>query len=203
MRKRIGLFIGILILCLLRFIRVCPSIAEGERLYSPPGTDYVLPEDSNYDYSSASPLGSFFYGAKSLGTFSLSGAIEKETVYNRYTAYGATAEISIRYTYSGAYSNTDAESWHVEADGTRWIRDYDLGFLNNIAKGCIMIEKSPDLKKWEKVIDPIKNYFDKAKRNRDSTILQIPESDYKNGMYYRVVVAYKFARRTSAAFRWR
>ena len=145
-------------------------------------------------------MGSFFYGAKSMGTFSLSGAIEKETVYNGYTAYGATGEISIRYTYSGAYSNTDAESWHVEADGTRWIRDYDLGFLNNTASGCIMIEKSPDGENWEKVTDPIKNYFSQSKSQDEALIYSIPEVDFKNGMYYRVVVAYRFGRRTGTTF---
>ena len=200
MRKRTGLFIGILILCLLWFICACPGIAAGEHLYSPSGTDYDLPEDSNYDYSSATPMGSFFYGAKSMGTFSLSGAIERETVYNGYTAYGATGEISIRYTYSGAYSNTDAESWHVEADGTRWIRDYDLGFLNNTASGCIMIEKSSDGENWEKVIDPIKNYFSQSKSQDEALIYSIPEVDFKNGMYYRVVVAYRFGRRTGTTF---
>ena len=164
------------------------------------GQDYVLPEDSNFDYSDASTVELFFYGAKSLGTLFINGAIEKETQYDGFSAYGVIGDLSIQYAYDGAFHTTEAESWHVETDGTRWIRDYDLGFLNNIANGCIMIEKSSDANHWEKVIDPIKNYFGQAKSSSESLIYTIPESDYKNGMYYRMVVAYKFAKRTEAAF---
>ncbi len=198
--KRIGFFCGILILCLLVIVSVSTGLAEKRTIRSISGKDYVLPADSNYDYSDAAPVDSFFYGARSMGTLYLNGAIEKDTKYNGYSAFGATGELLIRYAYNGAFNNTDAESWHVEADGTQKIRNYDLGLLNNIASGCIMIEKSPDGKSWEKVIDPIKNYFSKAKSDEESLIYRIQESDYMNGMYYRVVVAYRFGRRTNTSF---
>ena len=198
MRKRISFFCEILILCLLVFACVLPGSAGAEQDFVVSGKDYVLPEDSNFDYSKATSTEKFFYGATSLGTLHLKGAIEKDTKYNGRAAYGAKGDLSIQYAYNGAYQMKKEEYWHVEGDGTRWIRDYDLGFLNNIAKGCIMIEKSPNASSWEKVIDPLKNYFDKARSSSESLILTIPESDYKNGMYYRVVVAYKFAKRTKA-----
>ena len=153
--KRIGFFCGILILCLLVIVCVSSGFAEEVRNCPVSGKDYVLPENSNYDYSGTAPVDSFFYGVKSMGTLYINGALEKETIYNGYSAFGATGELLIRYAYSGAFNNTEAESWHVEADGTRWIRDYDLGFLNNIASGCIMIEKSPDGISWEKAIATI------------------------------------------------
>ena len=187
---------------LLLFIVLCffPVIGNAEQDYVVAGKDYVLPENSNYDYTNSAPTNKFFYGAASLGKLHIKGLVEKNTTYNDHIAYGATGTLSIHYDYDGSYLNTKLDSWHVENDGTRWIRDYDVGFLNNIAKGCIMIEKSSNARNWEKVINPIKNYFDKAKSSSESLVLTIPEEDYKNGMYYRVVVAYKFARRTKEAF---
>ena len=200
MKKKVCFLCEMLIICLLMVLCFAPDQAGAEQQYTVSGKDYVLPEDSNYDYSKSTPTKKFFYGAGSLGTLQIKGSIEKVTTYNGRTAYGATDSLYIRYTYNGSYQNTKEEDWHIERDGTRWIRNYDLGFLNNIAMGCIMIEKSPNASSWEKAIDPIKNYFDKAKSPSESLILTIPESDYKNGMYYRIVVAYKFAMRTKSAF---
>lgn len=151
--KKVFFFGIISLLCILWAF---PAFAKEQYKLPISGKDYVLPEDSNFDYSEAPIVNSFFYGAGSMGTLYLYGAIEKGTVYNDSIAYGATGDLLFRYAYNGAFQTTEAESWHIEADGTRWIRDYDLGFLNNIASGCIMIEKSSDNRNWVKVIDPIK-----------------------------------------------
>ena len=198
--KRIGFLAGFFFLFFLIVFYVLPGLAEAVKHYPVSGYNYVLPEDSNYDYSNVRAVESFFYGQQGMGTLYVSGAVDGEGMYNGYPAYSTTGELIIRYAYNGKYRKTAPESWHVESDGTRWIRDYDLGFLNNIGFGCMMIEKSSDTKNWEKIVNPIKNYFNKAKSGEESVLCRIPESDYMNGMYYRVVVAYKFARRTLDTF---
>lgn len=198
--RKFDLLIAISGLILMIMLCSFPATGFADRNFMLRGTNYALSEDSNFDYSGEKPVNTFFYGASSLGKLYIQGPIENNTTYNSHVAFGATGSLSIRYNYDGSYLNTKLESWHVENDGTRWLRGYDVGFLNNIAKGCIMIEKSTDAKNWEKVIDPIRDYFNKARSSSESLILTIPEEDYKNGMYYRVVVAYKFAKRTKTAF---
>ena len=77
MRKRISFFCEILILCLLVFACVLPGSAGAEQDFVVSGKDYVLPEDSNFDYTKATSTEKFFYGATSLGTLHLKGAIDK------------------------------------------------------------------------------------------------------------------------------
>lgn len=198
---RIGFFCSILIMSMLLFLCVLPSpVAIAAQAYSISGHNYELPDDSRYDYTNESPKKSFFFGAKSLGELSINGPIEKNTTFNGYPAYGGTGDLSILYAYDGAYQKDKEESWHIVSDGMRWIRDYDLGFTKTVGNGCVMIEKSPDAKNWEQVINPVKNYFNKAKTFSESQLYTIPETEYMNGMYYRVVVAYRFARRTHDGF---
>ncbi len=198
--KRIGFLCVILILFALLVFSALPGLAETKKDTIVKGKDYILQADSDFDYSQVSLHTSFFYGAESLGKLHVIGNNEKETTYNGFTAYGMTGSVAFRYEYDGALRTNDNTKWHLENDGLRVIRGYDLGFLNNIASGCIMIEKSPDGKNWEKAIDPLKNYFDKAKSVSESQIYTISKSDYKNGMYYRVVVAYKVAKMTKDGF---
>ena len=198
--KPAGFFFGIMILGLLFVLCALPGDARAEQNYSVSGKDYVFADDSRYDYSGASPQNLFFYGAKSLGKLNISGAVEKSTTYNGYPAYGATGSLSIRYAYDGAYQKTSEDAWHISWDGNRWIRDYDPGLLKTVGTGCIMVEKSPDAKTWEKAIDPKYDYFKKEKTTLESLLYTIPESEYKNGMYYRVVVAYRFSKRIKDGF---
>ena len=198
--KEYVLLKGIIFLCIVTGFYMVPSMAVGEKNYTVPGKNYVLAEDSNFDYTRAPSVDTFFYGSKSMGALCIYGTVEKDSQYNGYHAYGVSGELTLHYDYNGRFIDTPPELWHVEPDGTRRVRNYDLGFLNNIASGCIMIEYSFDGQRWEKAIDPIKNYFNKEKTEAESLIYRIPELEYTFGIYYRVVVAYKFARRTRAAF---
>lgn len=104
---RIGFCCGMLIICLLLILCTLPFLgARADQDYSVPGSDYELLDDSRYDYSSVSSTSSFFYGAKSLGKLHINGAIEKESKFNGYPAYGATGSISIQYTYDGTYKKS-------------------------------------------------------------------------------------------------
>lgn len=195
-KTRISWVVRSLILSMLFAVAFFGGTASADQDLVVPGKNYVLPENSNFSYENQPSTDTFFYGASSLGSLRLSGSVSKITSYDGRTAYGVTGPISIRYAYDGSYRYTKPEEWHIEGDGTRWIRMYDVGLLNNIGQGCIMLERSTDGSNWEKVIDPIKNYFNQAKTASESLIYTIPESEIKNGMFYRLVVAYKFAKKT-------
>ena len=198
-RVRMGYCCGILGMCLLLFL--CAGFAVAERFSVNP-VGYVLPENSDYNFSGASPVTKFFYGSSCVGKFYIEGTIEKQTTYKDIIAFGATGALSIHYDYTGTFRSTPEEEWHLVGDDIKKFRGYDAGLFQNMAKGCIMIESSPDGKKWQKVIEPIRDYFASNKISAQSLILKIPEIDYRNGMYYRVVVAYKFARRVKDGFLW-
>ena len=194
--KRITILCGILTAWLLFMFAAWPGVAVVERDFAISGKDYVLPEDSDYDYTKSYTSNTFFYGSKSLGQLHVIGSMEKTTMVYGRDAYGATGSLSIHYTYYDKYLDTKEESWHVDSDDTKKLRGYDLGLLKSVGNGCIMIERSRDGKNWKKAVDPIKDYFQKGKSRDKSLIYTISESDYMNGMFYRIVVAYKFARRT-------
>lgn len=199
--SRKGLMISILNLYIFLALCVLTGYACAENSFAFQGKNYTLPEDSDFNYYHTIASNTFFYGAKSLGTLRFKGELYKsDKDYNYRPAFGAKGSLRLEYGYNGQFQKTKEERWHIESDGLRKIRGYDLGFLNNIATGCIMIEKSQDGIKWEKAIDPIKNYFDKEKTGKECILLQIPEEEYKHGMHYRVVVAYKMARKIGFRF---
>ena len=111
---RIGVLFGFLILSLLVVLCALPGVAGAMEDIEVSGVNYVLPEDSNFDYAKSSSAGKFFYGAWSMGTMHIRGMIEKETTHNSYAAYGATGDLYFRYDYSGAFQMIKEEQWHVE-----------------------------------------------------------------------------------------
>ena len=194
-----GFITAALSLCVL--FCVLTGLALAENRYVLQGKDYALSEDSDFDYTQAEESSAFFYGAKSLGVFRVKGELYRSGQgYNGRPAFGARESLRLEYGYDGQFRKSGDGKWFIESDGLRTVRGYDLGFLNNIATGCVMIEKSRDGAAWEKAADPVRNYFDKPKAGKDCVLLEIPEDEYKHGMYYRVVVAYKMARKTGSQF---
>ena len=198
--KQIVFICGILAL----FSLLCfySSTAYAEKNHAVSGKNYILPDNSDYMLSDGSPTETFFYGAKSMGTLQITGALEKKTTYNGFTAYGVNGTVSIHYAYDGRYQCVDVDRWYVDDDGTGKVNSYGLGFMLGVGHGCIIIEKSSDGKMWEKTKDPILNYFTGKKSVSESLVYSIPESEIKNGCYYRVLVAYRFSRRTGDGFWW-
>ena len=78
--KQVGIFYRTLYLCLLFILCAMLGNASAEQDYTVSGTNYTLPEDSDFDYSGASSNDIFFYGAQSLGELKINGAIEKNTI---------------------------------------------------------------------------------------------------------------------------
>lgn len=201
MREKINSFsIKLLTLCLIALICVLPRLACAENEYSVPGRNYELPDESNYDYEKHSPVSAFSYGSSGLGILKINGAIETKYTYDNWTAFETTGSVSVAYNYSGHYQLNNPEDWYIDHDGSRWIRSYDLGFLSNMGHGCIMVESSRDGTNWFVEADPIKNFFTKENTGKDFLLCTIPEESIKDGMYYRVVVAYRFAKRTKTSF---
>lgn len=66
--SRKGLMISALNLCIFLALCVLMSCACAEKSFVFQGVNYVLPEDSDFDYSKATAKSTFFYGAKTENT---------------------------------------------------------------------------------------------------------------------------------------
>ena len=168
--SRKGLIITALNLCVLLFC-VLTGYACAEKSFVFYGKNYTLPEDSDFDYSHATAGSAFFYGAKSLGTLRFKGELFKsDKDYNHCPAFGAKGSLRLEYGYNGQFQKSKEENWHIDSDGLRKIRGYDLGFLSNISvvpsstffgwvmqyKGGILIEKPAEVKRdYEKMLTEI------------------------------------------------
>lgn len=202
-----NLFCCVLIVCAVALLCVLPAIAEADQSYSVPGKNYVLPDSSEYNISDGKLLKdgeNFFYGNKSMGSLRVIGTVDNPTTYDGLAAYGTNGSVSIHYQYGGSYQYTNIlNKWYVDDDGMGKVNGYNVGGLfKGVGHGCIIIEKSSDGKKWDKIKDPILNYFTKAKDSGKSLIYSVPEYEIKNGCYYRVLVAYRFCKKTKNGVMW-
>ena len=202
--KRKGYLFTILFVSLLAILCFIPTIVGADQKYSLTVRDFELPDSSEYSFKDAQSVERFFYGDRSLGACQLIGAIETITQYDGYNAYGVNGGVSIHYTYSGRHQKTDPHKWYVDDDGMGKVNGYDFGALfKGVGHGCIIVEKSSDAKNWTLVQDPglpKLNYFADKKAVPDSLIYTIPENEVIGGMYYRVLVAYRFSRKTNDGF---
>ncbi len=196
-----GHLLIILIFCILALLYFIPTIAGADQEFAVSGTDYVLPDEKEYNISEAERVKNFFYGARSMGTLRLIGAVSKVTTRDDYNEYGVNGPVSIYYTYSGTHRETDLGKWYVDDDAMGKVNGHDFGGLfKGVGRGCIYIEESTDAKEWFLVQDPKLNYFSDTKKDTDALIYNIPEDSAKNGRYYRVVVAYRFCKKKANGF---
>ena len=203
-KKRIGFLLGMLVFYLLTFLYFIPTVAGADQDYTLSVRDFELPDSSEYSLNDAQSVERFFYGDRSLGFCRLIGDIATVTTYDGYNAYGVNGGVSIHYTYGGKYQKTDPHRWYVDDDGMGKVNGYDFGGLfKGVGHGCIIVEKSSDAKNWTLIQDPglpKLNYFADTKKVPDSLIYTIPENEVIGGMYYRVLVAYRFSRKTNDGF---
>ena len=199
-----GHLLIILIFCILALLCFIPTVAGADQDYTLSVRDFELPDSSEYNLKDSKSVERFFYGDRSMGFCRLIGAIETVTTYNGYNAYGVNGGVSIHYTYGGKYQKNDPHRWYVDDDGMGKVNGYDFGALfTGVGHGCIIVEKSSDAKNWTLVQDPglpKLNYFADKKAVPDSLIYTIPENEVIGGMYYRVLVAYRFSRKTNDGF---
>lgn len=195
-----ALLIIILMISLLALICVWPVIAGADQDFTIPGEDYVLPDASEYVLTKAAHVDSFFYGEKSMGALRMIGPVSKVSNQDDYTAYGVNGAVSLYYTYDGDHRDTSFQTWYVDDDAMGKVHGYDFGgIFKGVGHGCILIEESENGKEWSLVRDPglpKLNYFTEPRKDEKAFLFTVPEETVKNGHYYRVVVAYRFCKKT-------
>ena len=139
-----ALFYEVLVICLLVLLLfLLPAVAGADQDFSIPGDNYVIADENEYQLSAAKEkVETFFYGARSMGTLRMIGAVSKVTTQDDYNEYGVNGPVSIYYTYGGSYRETDLGKWYVDDDGMGKVGGYDFGGLfKGVGHGCILIEE--------------------------------------------------------------
>lgn len=189
MNKRwYGITALIILFCMLFSLQIKIYASDN----SPNGIIYELQNDSGYDVSEDKPIKKFKYGRNSMGELILFGTINKESTYNGVTAYSVSDVLTFGYKYDGEYQTKNKDAWNIYSDGGKKVNGTKTG---KVKTGSILIEKSVDRKSWKKATDPCKDFFAKNKDGKEN-LYSIELEDIKDGMYYRVTVAYTMARRT-------
>ena len=167
------------------------KVQAGSKIKNPIPTLYENDEDtfiSEQDYA----VQKFAYGRTSMGTLTLSGAIDQQTKYKEWNTYLADNTVSIGYQYNGAYQSGIDEEWHISSTGAKTIGNLSLS--SKIKMGAVVIEQSADGENWENIVET-ENFF--ADNPEDSEELySVSATDLKRGTYFRVMVAYQMTRKT-------
>ncbi len=160
----------------------------------PAGRFYELQEGSEYSIVGQNPVKRFTYGKDSVGEMGISGVINAETIYNGVVAYSVTDPVLFTYEYGGKYQNDNKDVWNFCSDNEKSVNGIELE--KKIKSGVIIIQKSTNRVEWEMATEPVYDFFSENKSGSNE-IYEAPVDDLKTGMYYRVTVAYKMARRTT------
>ena len=188
MKKRVFCsFLSILVLlCSLAIVPLSVSAEEEEILL--PGKVYEFIGESPYVFHDAESVSASDEGAKTYGTFSLSGNIANTSRKEGFSAYGVeNGTIKIHYKYDNELLEAPEDAWHLVDDSEKTIGDAAID--EKIMKGAIIIQTSKDGKLW--LNDTVyTNRFNDVPVNSES-IFETSDVQLVNGCYYRISVAYK------------
>ena len=178
------------VLILLPFLNNVAYAAGGN--YVIDGDSYELSDASEFNTSGQKATVQMCYGAESIGKLVLSGSINEQTTYNKWDAIGATGDVSLTYTYNGAYQTDNKDTWNLSSSTGKNINGNNID--KKIEKGAIVIERSKDGIVWDTVFIKT-NVFHKANSNI-ADFYTISDEEIRGGSYFRVSVAYRMEKRT-------
>ena len=160
---------------------------------------YEFAEDNGYNFSSASEVSSMSFGKTQLGSLSISGEITDTSSYRNKTAYGVSdnSQISFSYSYDGSLLTDNKDEWHLIDDTGTSVDGFNLS--GSVGKGVMMVQKSSDGSTWVDAANPVVNFYSSNSSGK-SNFYTTSGTDVAQGMFYRVIMAYKTTIRTSSGF---
>lgn len=201
-KKAIISVISVMMLIISLFATVVIASANNAKASSTITIDaktYEFSEDNGYNFSSASEVSSMSFGKKQLGSLSISGEITDTSSYRNKTAYGVSdnSQISFSYSYDGSLLTDNKDEWHLIDDTGTSVDGFNLS--GSIGKGVMMVQKSSDGSTWVDAANPVVNFYSSNSSGK-SNFYTTSGTDVAQGMFYRVIMAYKTTIRTSSGF---
>ena len=172
--------------------------ATNAKAVTVPGTRYVFGEKAKYDLNA--PEETYETGkGDTYGTFEVAGAITSESVKNGVPSYGIDGgTLTFTYKYSDTMLNAPDDQTHLVEDKSKTIDSITLD--SNILKGAMVVQTSKDGQIWYTVPNQtITNVFAEKETNQSDPLYETTEVQMVNGCYYRVIVAYKTAKKTGTS----
>ena len=189
----------LLMLLLVATIIVSADNSQARSTITVGAKTYEFDENNDYTFSSASEVSSMSFGKKQLGTLTISGNITDTSTYRNKTAYGLgdDSQISFSYGYDGSLLTDDKDVWHLIDDSGTAVDGFNLS--GSIGKGVMMVQKSRDGSTWVDAANPVVNFYSDNSSGK-ADFYTTGGIDVAQGMFYRVVMAYKTTIRTSSGF---
>lgn len=161
------------------------------------GTSYELADESTFNTNGKTNSSMLCYGKKSLGRMVVVGDIGTQGDYNGTTAYSVNDSICFKYTYNGDFNKKEKTDWQITSSDEKAVNGNEL--QKKVQDGVIIIQKSIDGKSWEDATEPIYDVFGKANTDKEKDIIySVSKDEIMHGTYFRVIVAYRMERQTTA-----
>lgn len=156
--------------------------------YTATGKLYSFDEKSHYDFSSNSNFILIANGEHAYGTMILNGNISSVSEKDGIPAYDVgSGDVELSYRYVDDLLRAPETEWHLIEDKSKNVDTFAI--KNNIKKGAIILQISPDHEKWT-VVTEKSNAFAETPVQMES-FYKSSQIQLANGCYYRVVVVYE------------
>ena len=180
------------IVCLLSSVGPLNMVAYAQEMTATvSGRVYSFGEDDHYDYTEAED----YYASSATtayGTFTISGDMRSDGQKDGMASYAVSGDsVTLTYAYNDALLNADIESWHLVDDNTKTVAGITLN--SNIKKGAIILQTSKDGINWLTDVKQTNVFADTPVQTE--SFYSANSIQLANGCYYRLIVAYKTAKK--------
>ncbi len=156
------------------------------------GKSYEFKNNDEYNFSKTKKYKTTQDGKNSFGKFSVNGRVEDVTNTKGITTLKVTDQnLKLSYTYSDTLLNAKESDWHLVEDDINVVNDIELD--DEIDKGALILQTSKDGKRWNNETVKLNAFSDKPTESK--SFYSTNDIQLTNGTYYRVIVAYKTARK--------
>lgn len=162
-----------------------------ERTVTVDGRVYSFGEDDHYDYFDSEEARAAS-DTTAYGKFTISGDVRSDGQKDDIPSYAVSGEsLTLTYAYTDALLNAAIENWHLVDDNTNTVAGIRLD--NNIKKGAIILQTSKDGKNWLTDVKQTNVFADNPVQ--EQSFYSANSIQLANGCYYRLIVAYKTAKK--------
>ena len=172
--------------CLATLVQVPATAEEGSEEISLSANVYELPEKNAYVYSEEEPV-----DTEPNVRISLVGTMEPTEDRNEFASYTVESGSSVVFEYgvNEDFLSKPEEEWHLAEDSGKKINGITLD--EKIQNGAVVVQISNDGQKWV-TVSQAENILTVAAKQ---AFYETSELELLNGCYYRIIVAYKQAKK--------
>ena len=176
-----------ILLCLLITVLSFPIQAANNSMKIA-GKVYTFPDDNDYEISSSQDWKKTDSGAKTYGTFSITGQLGKQETHNGVPSFHVRDGLpEFSYTYGDTLLKAQNPDLQLYSDSSNKLDGKKLE--SDIKNGVLILQTSIDQKNWVDVFTQT-NCFEEVPVQKEA-FYTAQDIEVLNGCYYRVLIAYE------------